>query len=385
VLLGSKMDRNEKAIFGLLGSLYEAAACPERWEDFLRLVAQTLACDKVLITIHNRQQNRAELQLGYGFDPEAIGQYNSYFGMRNPIVEHMFERVGKTGSWGGLRRALVDEGEYEQSEYYNDFGRKNGLYWAAYGAVRNSPYELSTLSAARSRTESPLGEEAVELIGTLLPHVKRVLKIHRTMESIRAKVHIALAGLDTVEAGVVAVDGAGTTVLTNRQADDILRAGDGICSFGGRLSATDPCASRKLESLVQSAAATGAGRGMNPGEAMFVQRRKGRPLRVSVVPFRSSHMLTEAAPCALVFINDPDLRPASRSSFLSALYHLTPAECRLADLFASGLTLSDAADRMRITCGTSRFMLKSIFSKTGTHRQSELMRLLLSLPGSAQA
>jgi DNA-binding CsgD family transcriptional regulator len=30
-------------------------------------------------------------------------------------------------------------------------------------------------------------------------------------------------------------------------------------------------------------------------------------------------------------------------------------------------------------------MLKSIFSKTGTHRQSELMRLLLSLPGSAQA
>jgi DNA-binding CsgD family transcriptional regulator len=379
------MDRNEKAIFGLLGSLYEAAACPERWEDFLRLVAQTLACDKVLITIHNRQQNRAELQLGYGFDPEAIGQYNSYFGMRNPIVEHMFERVGKTGSWGGLRRALVDEGEYEQSEYYNDFGRKNGLYWAAYGAVRNSPYELSTLSAARSRTESPLGEEAVELIGTLLPHVKRVLKIHRTMESIRAKVHIALAGLDTVEAGVVAVDGVGTTVLTNRQADDILRAGDGICSFGGRLSATDPCASRKLESLVQSAAATGAGRGMNPGEAMFVQRRKGRPLRVSVVPFRSSHMLTEAAPCALVFINDPDLRPASRSSFLSALYHLTPAECRLADLFASGLTPSDAADRMRITCGTSRFMLKSIFSKTGTHRQSELLRLLLSLPGSAQA
>jgi DNA-binding CsgD family transcriptional regulator len=36
---------------------------------------------------------------------------------------------------------------------------------------------------------------------------------------------------------------------------------------------------------------------------------------------------------------------------------------------------------MRITLATARFQLKRVLAKTGTHRQSELMRLMLSLPG----
>jgi DNA-binding CsgD family transcriptional regulator len=36
---------------------------------------------------------------------------------------------------------------------------------------------------------------------------------------------------------------------------------------------------------------------------------------------------------------------------------------------------------MRTTLATTRFQLKRVLAKTATRRQSELMRLMLSLPG----
>ena len=108
-------------------------------------------------------------------------------------------------------------------------------------------------------------------------------------------------------------------------------------------------------------------------------------MQVSVVPFHSSQMLFDAFPCALVFVTDPDRQSASRASILSNLYQLTPAECRLADLLLQGRDLAEAATSMRITRGTARFMLKSVFRKTDTHRQSELTRFLLCLPNGPGA
>jgi DNA-binding CsgD family transcriptional regulator len=66
---------------------------------------------------------------------------------------------------------------------------------------------------------------------------------------------------------------------------------------------------------------------------------------------------------------------------MRALYGLTPAEARLADLLLEGCEVREAADRLRTTLETARFHLKRVLAKTGTRRQTELMRLMLSLPG----
>ena len=73
--------------------------------------------------------------------------------------------------------------------------------------------------------------------------------------------------------------------------------------------------------------------------------------------------------------------PPSRAALLSALYGLSPAECRLADLMVAETDLSRVAEFIGVTVNTARFMPKSIFRKTETNRQSQLVRLLMSLPG----
>ena|SRR5205085_4657255 len=66
-----------------------------------------------------------------------------------------------------------------------------------------------------------------------------------------------------------------------------------------------------------------------------------------------------ASPCALIFINDPEVQPASRAPVLSTLYRWIPAERRLCDPLWEGSDLATAAERMRIAIETASFMLKS--------------------------
>ena len=60
------------------------------------------------------------------------------------------------------------------------------------------------------------------------------------------------------------------------------------------------------------------------------------------------------------------------------LFNLTKAETALAMELANGLSLEEAAENLNIRRNTARAHLRSIFSKTGVRRQTELVRILLN-------
>jgi len=67
---------------------------------------------------------------------------------------------------------------------------------------------------------------------------------------------------------------------------------------------------------------------------------------------------------------------------LRSHFGLTQAEARLALHLVAGETLRCAAVKLSITYETARSQLKSIFKKTRTHRQAELVIVVLTaLPG----
>ena len=77
-----------------------------------------------------------------------------------------------------------------------------------------------------------------------------------------------------------------------------------------------------------------------------------------------------------------DLRPLP-GEVLVKLFGLTYAETRLIGLLATNMDLRDATASLGIALTTARTHLQHIFEKTGTNRQPELMKLVLSaLPGA---
>jgi len=63
---------------------------------------------------------------------------------------------------------------------------------------------------------------------------------------------------------------------------------------------------------------------------------------------------------------------------IKRIYGLTPAEHRLAMMIAEGHSLAEACAILNVSANTARTHLKRIFSKTDTHRQSSLVKLILS-------
>ncbi len=89
---------------------------------------------------------------------------------------------------------------------------------------------------------------------------------------------------------------------------------------------------------------------------------------------------TDAPAMVIVFLNDPASRALLSADALREMFDLTPTEARVAHLLASGLRPDDIAREMEVAPTTVAFHLRNAFAKTRTHRQAELVGLVLSLP-----
>jgi len=82
---------------------------------------------------------------------------------------------------------------------------------------------------------------------------------------------------------------------------------------------------------------------------------------------------------ALVLIIDPEDEPEPAAALLRRLYHLTEAEAEVALHVMHGADLKQISEELSISLTTVRTHLQHVFDKTDTHRQAELVRLLLVL------
>jgi DNA-binding CsgD family transcriptional regulator len=80
----------------------------------------------------------------------------------------------------------------------------------------------------------------------------------------------------------------------------------------------------------------------------------------------------------LVILRDPDRQPAVQWQVFAQQFQLTAAELRLCVAWANGLTLREYSEKFHVSLHTARSQLKSIFDKTGTHRQIQLLRLVFA-------
>lgn len=109
---------------------------------------------------------------------------------------------------------------------------------------------------------------------------------------------------------------------------------------------------------------------------ILIERDYEPPLIMNAVPVP---VLSEGGPHTVLILIDLASHPKPNRAALEQIYRLTPAEARLAVHLGSGAALPEAAKALGITVATVRTQLRSIFDKTHTHRQAELVILIARL------
>jgi DNA-binding CsgD family transcriptional regulator len=114
-------------------------------------------------------------------------------------------------------------------------------------------------------------------------------------------------------------------------------------------------------------------------EPIIVPRKDKYPVIVRIWPFEGPAYPPPQELRALLTLNALGRRPGPPAAILAKTFHLTPSEAKLACIIARGAPPDIAARELKISRETARNQLKSVFAKTDTHRQSELVALLLQV------
>ncbi len=182
--------------------------------------------------------------------------------------------------------------------------------------------------------------------------------------------------LDMLSFGVVIVSQSRIT-FANRAARAVDEADDGL-DLGVTFRVGVRVSNAKLKSLVETACAATA-RGDDYLASLCIPRQSSHHdllLTVCSLPEQSDANPPEHL--AVLFVSDPARRPEVSNVILSDLFGLTPTEAEVARALAGGQRTDEIARNLAISATTVAFHLRNLFDKTGTHRQADLIALILT-------
>jgi len=376
---------SDPILLELIDLIYEAARRPDAWPKFLERFAEAVHAPSASV---QTQRGQPPCVHGYAVGREEcfLRSFRDHYAAIEPRAPYM-----RSLSVGSVRTSqqLLSAEEFEQTEFYNDWERPQGLYHGMVGIVGNDGRdELALLEADRPTSDGEFCEEELELMRALLPHVRRAMSFNVELVGLRAEREVRAGLLEGLPVGVLWVDDRHRVVYANTSGERILGEGDGLALVDECLCAATDRESATLLASIDRAIV--AGRESAPQLAatpLELTRAAGRrPLSV-VVKSAAQPISAWGRPrvIAVVLVSDGNGRGAFLRDGLRSLFGLTKAEAELCLLLLEGRNLSEAAAHRGVRISTTRSQLKRILAKTGTRRQADLVRLLLTHPSFAQA
>ena len=364
----------------LLASLYAAPLEPDKWQVFFDHLSRLTKISNGYLMSDSKCKGREILAGGgFSFDPELSRLYKDRYAQIDPFWP-VFLRNPRVRIIQG--EELVSHDQLLKTEYYNDALAKNDMEFMTLLSCCATAGQTNIMPLWRRLQDGPMDNASIALLQMLLPHAHVALQIHAKLQAENLHDRFAELTLQTMSAAVFLVSAGGHVQYMNQLAASCIEKRDGLLLKSAVLTASNTNEDAKLKLIILAAASVSMTTSHTvPGGALTVSRQSSqRPLHLVVLPVPENRKSMVAIPCALVFVSDSTALPKSRATLMRMIYGLTPTESRFADFLLEGLTVRDVADRLGITVETARFHLKRVLAKTATHRQTELMRLMLLLP-----
>ncbi len=375
--MSDSVPSGDDGVLDLVGAIYDAALDAALWPEVLNRIGDAVGSPEVIFGIYDPTTGLSNL-LAPRINPELVASLMDW-APRNPLLPLGIGQVpGKVFTVGNF----ITAEQFTGSDFYNE-------WWLPAG-YDTEPLTTNLLvdrgatgifTAHGSLRRTPFDRDQKHLFAALAQHLVRAVALQRRLYHLTFASESALEGFDKLQQGFLLVDAEARPLFANRIAQALLDAGDGLRLEAGAVSASDADSGRTLRGLVSSCAVAAD---VATGGELMLRRKTGRlPLGVLVTPV-SQETATAALPwtisrhpVAIVLVSDPETEMRARLDSLQQRFGLTPAEAAFALEIVKGDGRQAAADRLGITVGTARTHLSSIFDKTGSKRQAELVRLLL--------
>ena len=343
-----------------------AALDPSYWVTAMDAVADaTESAGAVLLPLHGRHP-------GLPYSESIAPMMEQYFAegwhARDERTKglYLFDRQK---SFGDLD--LLSPEQIAKLPYYQDLMGRHGLRWFG-GIIVSSGEESWCICIQRTIAQGPFSNYEIAALGSRSAGLSGAVALASALGY--AQSEATLNAMDASASAVVLLDRFGKFHKANGSAEILLQEG-ALKLANGRLVAQTAGATANLERALSALLwATTPDALVRP---VVLPRLDGRR---SVLAYPVRMPALDANPFgparAAVVLRDLDAEPIVPIADLRNVFQLTLAEAKLTQLLVAGKSLDQSAHELDIEKSTARVHLKSIFSKTGSTRQSELLLVI---------
>lgn len=361
----------------ILDAVYDAATTFERWPVALDRIGQAFGCSYVGLIDRNLRTMEGRAS-AVGIDLPGQREYFEVWSKHDLL--RLWTRAYRPGVVE-TDREILPRPHLLRSDYYNCFLKPRDMHTVMRITLATDDGFRKFVSMSRPNSLGEYGTADVERCRRLVPHLQRAARITQSVETADLALTAFSDILERSAKGVLLLDRGGKVLFANAAARAMAQVADGFLLRRERIEVLNGDDDTALRHLIAGATGVIERADAARGGVMRLARKSGKPgFSVAVAPLAGGTSWSGKAPVAFILVTDPDARPLRLDAMLRQLFCLTGAETRVAERLMMGDSPERAAESLHVKITTVRWHLASLYRKTRTNRQAELVRLLLSVP-----
>lgn len=347
-----------------LDMCYDAIAAPKLWTAALDNLSHSLGANACQILPHEVSQRSVGVvrssqawRISEQWQRNLDWVSDVYVTRGAPFVSQGVPAV--------LQSQLFTDEDIKQSRFHQEIvGPAGCLHWAC-GIFQ---VEDRIWCLPFHRGNEPFTPSVLEPIAEISARMARIISLAEKVS--HAAVENEILTLERAGSAAMLIDKYGRVARFNRRAEDLFCNEFGIRN--GRLWTAANSSLERIDHFMAEIEQAKSTAGLLPDPVIIA--RCGTPwLLIEAMPITSACNDIFDGCRAILVVSDltrPSITDAAR---LSLVFGLTSAEARLAAAICEGHDINGAAATFGLSRQTLRSQLKSVFAKTGSRRQAELV------------
>ena len=386
---GGVLDQFSNVVDGIYG----AALSPNQWPAAVKQIADLHQCPKALLLTPSTSPRDGGFVFPHGLSEADLQLWAAKYVQHDPWVRAAIQKDVYYDGRVFFSEDLLPRKEFEQTIFYKEYLVSIDVRHFCTGIVfdgRTPNYVDTSCSFLRGHRTPAFTALDKKLHSLTVTHLSRALGTMFRLRDAELRLAANIAALNRISAGVLLIGERGNIVFANASALAMLKPGDGVRLRAGNplqdgigwITAQRPDDDAKLKQEIAQSVSMHPLQEGHFSQGILITRPSGRRpylFQLSSLTPQNEFSHGERQAWAIAFITELDALPRLDAGLLARVFEFTPAEAALAQELLSGDALERIGERLAVSENTIKTQLQSIFAKTQTHRQAQLVKLLMGL------
>lgn len=363
-------------VSAVIALIYDTVLEPDRWPWALDACREFIGGHSASLIGKDITGRNAKLYHHDGrSDPYYARLYFERYCALDPATAgHIYAEIDEPISTA----SILDYHEFRETQFYREWVAPQQLVDFAIAPIEKANGWAAMFGVFRHERDGMMDEAALARMRLLAPHIRRAVLIGRALERSGAESASFSDTFDGLSSGMFMVDARGHIVHANAAGETLLQQGAAVLSREGRLVSPDRAASATLTEVLAAAGKDDTAVGVR-GISIAIAGRDEENYVAHVLPLTSGRRRRAArsyAADAVVFVQRAMLDVPAIPEVIARTYGLTLSELRVLMTVVQVGGVAETAEALGIGEATVKTHLHRLFSKTGTGRQADLVKLV---------